>query len=91
MIPQRWDQCGIEVDGETYHWKNGESLIFDDTYQHRAWNQSDELRVVLFVDFLRPMPRLPDLLNRAMISLVRQSPLVKKARLNYAQWKSMNA
>lgn len=48
--------CAIVVDGEQRGWQNGKSLIFDDSHVHSAWNRTAETRVVLFVDFLRPLP-----------------------------------
>lgn len=48
--------CRIAVDDETRNWAEGKSLIFDDTHPHEVWNDTDELRVVLFVDFIRPVP-----------------------------------
>jgi len=43
-------------DTYTYYWKNNESVMFDDTYVHDATNDSDEYRVVLFVDVFRRYP-----------------------------------
>ncbi|MFC4159174.1 aspartyl/asparaginyl beta-hydroxylase domain-containing protein [Chitinimonas lacunae] len=48
--------CAIVVDEQQRGWANGKSLIFDDSYVHKAWNHTEETRVVLFVDFLRPLP-----------------------------------
>ena len=38
-------------------------MIFDDTYEHEAWNDTDRTRVVLFVDFVRPL-RAPGTLGQ---------------------------
>jgi aspartyl/asparaginyl beta-hydroxylase (cupin superfamily)/Flp pilus assembly protein TadD len=46
--------CGFRVGGETRAWKVGEALAFDDTIEHEAWNDSDELRVVLIFDVWNP-------------------------------------
>lgn len=46
--------CGIRVDKETRSWAEGKCLIFDDTFEHEAWNKSDKTRVVLLIDFQRP-------------------------------------
>lgn len=46
-------RCGIRVGGETRSWEAGKCLIFDDTIEHEAWNDSGEDRVVLLLDFLR--------------------------------------
>jgi beta-hydroxylase len=83
IVPERYGQSGIEVDGEVYHWREGESRIFDDTFQHRAWNLTDQTCVVLFVDFLRLRPFFSDLLNRGVIKLVRNSPIYKQPRKHF--------
>lgn len=46
--------CGFRVGGETREWKVGEAFAFDDTIEHEAWNDSDELRVVLILDVWNP-------------------------------------
>jgi len=46
--------CGFRVGGETRAWKVGEAFAFDDTIEHEAWNDSDELRAVLIFDVWNP-------------------------------------
>lgn len=46
--------CTLRVGGETREWKFGETLIFDDSIEHEAWNRSDKPRVVLLFDVWRP-------------------------------------
>jgi len=46
--------CGMRVGSETRSWSEGECLIFDDTFEHEAWNHAGHARVVLLFDFLRP-------------------------------------
>ena len=46
--------CGLRVGNETREWKSGEALIFDDSMEHEAWNESAEPRVVLLFDIWRP-------------------------------------
>lgn len=42
---------------DQYHtWEEGRSILFDDSWNHAVHNKSDDLRVVLIVDVLRPMP-----------------------------------
>jgi beta-hydroxylase len=43
----------IEVNGEKYEWKEGEMVVFDDTKQHSAANESEEERVIFLLDFRR--------------------------------------
>jgi aspartyl/asparaginyl beta-hydroxylase (cupin superfamily) len=46
--------CGFRVGNEVRHWEVGKLLIFDDTIEHEAWNDSDQDRVVLIFDIWRP-------------------------------------
>ena len=46
--------CRLRVASETRVWEEGRCLIFDDTVEHEAWNDSDRPRGVLLLDFLRP-------------------------------------
>ena len=45
--------CGLRVGEETRAWEEGKCLIFDDTLEHEAWNDSKEDRIVLLLDFLK--------------------------------------
>lgn len=74
--------CGIEVGGEIRGWKEGESLIFDDSHLHSAWNHSNEKRVVLFVDFERPLPFLIAILNKVVIFVASYTSFMRKTRKN---------
>ena len=46
--------CALRVGNETRPWTLGQTLIFDDTIEHEAWNTSEQLRVVLLFDIWRP-------------------------------------
>ena len=46
--------CGFRVGATTVEWRMGEAFVFDDTIEHEAWNDSDQLRVVLIVDLWPP-------------------------------------
>jgi beta-hydroxylase len=47
--------CYINVDGENYHWRDGEAVMFDETFIHYAENTTDKNRIILFCDIERPM------------------------------------
>ena len=51
IVPPR---CGFRVGNEVREWEEGKLLIFDDTIEHEAWNESDQDRVVLIFDIWRP-------------------------------------
>lgn len=46
--------CGFRVGNEVRQWEEGKLLIFDDTIEHEAWNDSAKDRVVLIFDIWRP-------------------------------------
>jgi aspartyl/asparaginyl beta-hydroxylase (cupin superfamily) len=46
--------CGFRVGATTRQWNVGEAFVFDDTIEHEAWNDSDELRVVFIIDLWQP-------------------------------------
>jgi aspartate beta-hydroxylase len=49
------DGCSYRVGFDWRQWRVGETLIFDDTIEHEARNDSDELRVVLIFDLWNPL------------------------------------
>jgi ornithine lipid ester-linked acyl 2-hydroxylase len=51
VIPE---DCAIRVRDNTRSWQEGKCLVFDDTWEHEAWNKSDRTRVILLLDFKVP-------------------------------------
>jgi aspartate beta-hydroxylase len=51
IIPEN---CALEVGGEIHQWQPGRVVVFDDTYEHGAWNRSKETRVVMIFDTWHP-------------------------------------
>ena len=56
------DDCFILVDGQKHSWRDGEGVLFDETYIHEAHNRTNQNRIILFCDVARPM-KLP-LINK---------------------------
>lgn len=67
-IPEN-DPPSIRVRDQMHVWREGESVLFDDSWEHEVYNESDGDRVVLIVDVFRPMPWPGALLNRAFTLL----------------------
>jgi aspartyl/asparaginyl beta-hydroxylase (cupin superfamily) len=86
IVPQNAESCRIRVGEDIRHWQEGQSMIFDDTFNHEVWNDTDETRVVLFVDVLRPLPFPESLINRAIVKAIGYSPFVLDAKRNQAAW-----
>jgi aspartyl/asparaginyl beta-hydroxylase (cupin superfamily) len=61
----------IRVKDQVYTWKEGESILFDDSWEHEVINKSADDRVVLIVDIRRPMPLPFAALNRSVESVMR--------------------
>lgn len=85
IIPVPEEQCAIKIEGVTYHWREGESVVFDDTFLHTAWNASGEERVVLYVDFIRPMGRILSFVSRWLTQKINRSPYVQNALKNLSR------
>jgi len=49
------DKAFIEVNKQRYSWRDGEGVIFDETYVHWALNETDKTRIILLCDVERPM------------------------------------
>lgn len=60
--------CALRVGGEDHVWQEGRVVVFDDTYEHEAWNFSDQVRVVLIFDLWNP--HLTELEQAAVARLV---------------------
>lgn len=65
---------------DTIHvWEEGRSILFDDSLEHEVYNKSDDLRVVLIVDLLRPMPFHLHVCNWLLTRTWRYSEEAKQA------------
>jgi len=88
IVPREAAACRIRVGEDIRHWQAGESMIFDDTFNHEVWNDTEETRVVLFVDVLRPLPFPESLVNRAIVKAIGYSPFVLDAKRNQRAWEA---
>ena len=86
MVPEPADACGIRVGNDVRHWEEGKSLVFDDTFEHEAWNDTDGTRVVLFVDFKRPLSGVPRIFNEVVLKLIGFSPFIQDAKARHGAW-----
>ncbi len=73
-VPDEREVCGIRIDGRDYGWQEGRTLIFDDTYPHSAWNRSDRPRVILLLQFRRPLHFPGSLLAGAFLGFSGAAP-----------------
>lgn len=55
LITPNSDACFISVDGTKYSWRDGEDIMFDETFIHEAENRTDVDRIIFFCDIKRPL------------------------------------
>jgi len=89
IIPQPRENCRIRIEHEVYHWQEGEGVIFDDVFEHEAWNETDGIRVILFVDFERPLRFPLNLLNGLLLRLAAFTPYMRQGKKNHQKWESL--
>ena len=86
IVPQPRDALGIRVDRQIYRWREGEAVVFDDAYEHEAWNRTPATRVVLFVDFIKPTRQPARLLNWLLLHLAPFTPFIREGLDNQKAW-----
>lgn len=55
LVTPNSDDCYISVDGQKYAWRDGEAVMFDETFIHYAENKTDQNRIIFFLDIKRPV------------------------------------
>ncbi len=86
IVPEDREATAIRVADTVYHWREGEAVVFDDSFEHEAWNHSNDVRVVLFVDFRRPLRFPYALVNWLVLRLTVFTPIVREARRAESRW-----
>ncbi len=86
IVPEPREELGIRVDKDVYRWREGEAVIFDDAYEHEAWNRTQHTRVVLFVDFRKPLCFPANFLNWLLLNLAVFTPFIREGMDNQKSW-----
>ena len=86
MVPEPRERVRIRIGNDFYSWREGEALIFDDTFNHEVWNDTTGYRVVLFVDFARPLRQPFDWLNRRLLNFGALAPFLREAGEKQKRW-----
>ncbi|MGH9775260.1 MAG: aspartyl/asparaginyl beta-hydroxylase domain-containing protein [Candidatus Acidiferrales bacterium] len=86
LVPKRPADIAIRVDSRIYHWEEGKALVFDDSFEHEAWNRSKEPRVNLFVDFRRPLKFPANMMNWLLLHLAALTPYIRESKANHRKW-----
>ncbi|WP_198683919.1 aspartyl/asparaginyl beta-hydroxylase domain-containing protein [Aliidiomarina celeris] len=65
------DDCWISVDDKKLSWRDGEAILFDETYVHHVANNTDQHRLILMLDVARPMNIFGRLFNALYCQLMK--------------------
>ncbi len=86
LVPEPREKVWIRVANQNCNWQEGKALIFDDTWNHEVWNNTDGYRVVLFVDFERPLSWPWNRINHTVMNLVPLAPFLREAKVKEKTW-----
>lgn len=85
VVPRDGD-VRMRVHDRIVRWAEGETLVFDDTWQHEVWNDTEGTRVVLLIQFERPLRNPGKWVADMFLRIVRRSAFVQEARENIETW-----
>ena len=86
LIVPRDGDVRMRVADRVIRWAEGETLVFDDTYDHEVWNDTANTRVVLLIQFARPLRHPGKWFADLFMGFVKRSAFVQEARDNVAAW-----
>ncbi len=86
LIVPRDGDVRMRVDQRIVRWAEGETLVFDDTYRHEVWNDSNSTRVVLLIHVERPLAQPGKWFADLFLGFARRSAFVQEARHNILSW-----
>jgi ornithine lipid ester-linked acyl 2-hydroxylase len=85
IVPETGD-ARMRIADRLVRWKEGDTLVFDDTHDHEVWNDARETRVVLLIQFARPLRQPGRWLAKNLLRAIRRSAFVQEARTNLLAW-----
>jgi len=88
LVPEPRERVRIRIANDTFNWSEGKALIFDDTYNHEVWNDTEGFRVVLFVDFTRPLKQPWHWFNERLLNIGALAPFLREAGKKQTAWQN---
>lgn len=82
IIPKDTEKCRLRVGDTINVWHPGKIFVFDDTYEHEVWNDTEEERVILLFDFDRPMRIWGRVLNNVFVRLMKLTAFYQEPEKN---------
>ena len=78
IIPKNKDNVYLCNNYNKYVWTEGESVLWDDTYPHKVYNYTNEVRVVLYMDIVRDIGGILGKMNTFLINQLSNSGMIKE-------------
>jgi beta-hydroxylase len=77
IVPKDRENVFLCVNEIKYCWTEGVGVLWDDTYPHKVYNNTDEIRVVIYMDVVRHLRWGLNRLNLFILRLACNSKIVK--------------
>ncbi|MHA1530200.1 MAG: aspartyl/asparaginyl beta-hydroxylase domain-containing protein [Alphaproteobacteria bacterium] len=88
IIPAEREKCRIRVGDQVRNWEAGKVFVIDDTYDHEVWNDTDEERVVLLLDFNRPMRPGGRLVTWLLLKAMKMTAFYQEPKKNIGDFEA---
>jgi aspartyl/asparaginyl beta-hydroxylase (cupin superfamily) len=77
-VPEDNENCYIVVNNNKMHWNEGHDIMFDDMYEHYVVNNTNETRIILFLDIKRKFDNVfINFLNTCFLHFVKSNDILK--------------
>lgn len=86
VVPGDRNGCRMQLHDRELGWQEGRTIVFDDTFHHEVWNETDQLRAVLLIQFRRPVGPLGRVVGGLFLAGIRRSQFVQDARAELGEW-----
>lgn len=83
-------KCWIRVNDTVIPFEDGKNIIFDESTDHEVKNESEEYRMVLYLDVYRKLPFPLNLFNTLLFHLLRRSYYISNIAKEYARLEAMD-
>ena len=79
IVPKDRENVFLCVNEKKYNWTEGEGVLWDDNFPHKVYNNTNEIRVVIFMDVIRPLCGIANYLNKQFINLISNTKIISAA------------
>lgn len=77
-VPEDNKNCYIVVNKQKLHWNEGSDIMFDDMYEHYVINNTNETRIILFLDIKRKFNNIfVDFFNTCFMYFIQSNDILK--------------